>query len=286
MKAHARERRKSDLHLHSTCSDGLWPPERVVEKAARAGIVAMALTDHDTIEGVPIAARAAAARGIELIPGVEISVDADDGAERHLLGYGIDVADEALSAALAENVAARDERLTRMLAALAREGVHLTADEVRAEAAGNVGRPHVADALVRKGIVRRRQDAFDRWLGDGRCAHVKKKNLDAARAIALVHGAGGVAVLAHPGRRWDPALIERLVRDGLDGLEAWHPSHAPSQVRALEEMASRWSLLLTGGSDCHGDDEGEQNLRSHDVPAEVAGRLLERVALRARSART
>lgn len=285
MKSHARERRKADLHLHSTCSDGLWPPARVVEKAARAGISVLSLTDHDSVEGIPEAAAAARELGVELIPGAEISVDLPSGGERHMLAYGFDTADAPLAAALAENVAARTTRLDGMLAALRREGIHLEPADVLAEAGGNVGRPHVADALVRKGIVRRRQEAFDRWLGDGRPAHVKKRNVDSGRAIALVHAAGGIAVLAHPGRRWDPLAIEEMVRAGLDGLECWHPSHGGSQVKAVLEMTQRWNLVATGGSDCHGDEEGEQNLHASSVPLSAAERVLERVAIRAHGSR-
>ena len=282
---HAPERRKADLHLHSTRSDGHWPPERVVEKAARAGVAVMALTDHDSTEGLEEAGRAASRLGLELIPGIEISVDVGTSGERHLLAYGMDPSDAELRRLLAENVVARIERLHRMIEALARDGVKIEASDVLAEAHGNVGRPHVADALVRKGIVRRRQEAFDRWLGDGRNAHVKKINVQADRAIRVVHGAGGVTVLAHPGRRWDPAQIEGLVRDGLDGLEAFHPSNGATQVKALQQMAERWSLLVTGGSDCHGDEEGEQNLRAGSLPVSAAEAVLERVAIRARSGR-
>jgi 3',5'-nucleoside bisphosphate phosphatase len=287
LKPLAPPRRKADLHLHSTRSDGLWPPERVVEKAARAGVTVMALTDHDSTEGLEEAGRAASRLGLELIPGAEISVDVGTSGERHVLAYGIDPADGELRRAFAENVAARTDRLHRMIEALARDGVRLSAEEVLAETHGNtnVGRPHVADALVRKGVVRRRQEAFDRWLGDGRNAHVPKINLQADRAIRVIHGAGGVAVLAHPGRRWDPAQIEALVREGLDGLEAFHPSNGTAHVKALQQMAERWSLIVTGGSDCHGDEEGESNLRSGAVPVSCAEAVLHRVATRAASRR-
>lgn len=273
-----RPSRRADLHLHSTCSDGLWSPEQVVQRAARAGIGTIALTDHDTLSGLDAAAREATAQGLELIPGVEISVEHPSGGERHVLAYGIDPSDRALRDALDENVAERSARLGRMLDALATVGVRIEPERVHEHAHGTIGRPHVADAMVRQGLCKSRQEAFDRFLGDGRIGHVRKRNLDAARAIAVVHAAGGVAVLAHPGRRWDPALIEDFVRVGLDGLEAWHPSNSASDQRALTSMAQRWGLLLTGGSDCHGDPDGAEMLRTHRVSAEVADRVLERVA--------
>lgn len=283
MTRHSRDGRKADLHLHSTHSDGLWDPERVVEMASRHGVAALSLTDHDTCDGLAAAALACERLAIDFIPGVEISVEHPEAGERHLLAYGIDPAEPALLRALQGNVTGRAERLHRMLDALAGAGVRLDAADVLVHASGSVGRPHVADALVRKGFARSRQEAFDRWLADGKVGHVKKPNVDVAEAIRCVHGAGGVAVLAHPGRRWNPDVIEDLVRMGLDGVEAWHPSHGRTHVRALEDMARRWSLLVTGGSDCHGDAEGQANLRGHHVALSAAEGLAERIAVRARA---
>lgn len=255
----------------------------MVAEAARCGITVMALTDHDTCEGLPAAQAAAQCHGLEFIPGVEVSVNHPTGGELHVLGYGLDPSDAALADGMARNRAERDRRVPRMLEALAAAGMPLDADEVRASAKGSVGRPHVADALVRAGHVRSRQEAFDRYLGDGRGACVPKQNLPADEAIALIHGAGGVAVLAHPSRRWSPAVMEALVRSGLDGFEAWHPSNSDSQARQLVDMAARWSLIVTGGSDCHGDREGQSIMRSHHVPASAAAAVLDRAAVRARA---
>ena len=271
---------RADLHLHSTESDGLLAPAAVVDLAADFGIEVMSLTDHDTVAGLDEARARAAERGLELVPGVEISTKDPRGIERHLLAYGVDPSHDGLAAMLAENARARGERLEAMAAALASVGAPVSVEEILAEAHGSVGRPHVADALVRKGHVKSRQEAFDRWLADGRVAHVPKGSAEIADAIGVVHAAGGVAVLAHPGRRWDPGLMESLVRDGLDGLEALHPSNSNSERSALEAMAKRWDLLVTGGSDCHGDPDGVAVMREGRVPRALADAVIARVASR------
>lgn len=272
---------RADLHLHSTHSDGLLAPADVMERAADAGLAIVSLTDHDSIDGLPSARRAAAARGLELIPGVEISTRDPRGVERHLLAYGIDPDHEPLRDELARNASSREDRVQAMVDALDGVGVRISVEDVLAEAKGSIGRPHVADALVRRGFVRSRQEAFDRWLADGRVAHVPKGNIDIGHAIDVVHDAGGVAVLAHPGRRWTPGLVEELVRLGLDGVEVHHPSNGAAERMALEEMAARWGLLVTGGSDNHGDREGNAVMRASRIPRELADRVVERVASRA-----
>lgn len=269
-----------DLHLHSTHSDGLLAPSDVVDLAVSVGLDVMALTDHDTFAGLPVAAARAAERGIELIAGVEISTNDARGIERHLLAYGVDPEHPGLREEMDLNLRGREDRVQGMVDALATIGVRITADDVLAEAKGSVGRPHVADALVRAGHVKTRQEAFDRWLGDGKVGHVRKRNTDVLHAIQLVHDAGGVAVLAHPGRRWDPAFIEELVRHGLDGVEVHHPTNSATERNALGVMAQRWGLLMTGGSDNHGDREGMNAMKASRVPRALATALLARVEAR------
>ena len=249
----------------------------MVDLAADIGLELISLTDHDTLEGIPEARARASERGLELMPGVEISTQHPRGGERHVLAHGIEIEDEPLRRALAANATAREERLLRMLDALATAGLVIAEADVRAHARGSIGRPHVADAMVRQGLVKSRQEAFDRWLGDGKVGHVKKASLDAARAIELVHRAGGVATLAHPGRRWDLALVEDLVRLGLDGVEVIHPSNAAPQQAALRDAAERWGLLVTGGSDNHGDAEGRQTMKMQIVPRALADAVAVRV---------
>lgn len=275
----------ADLHLHSRCSDGLLTPTEAMEAAAAANVRHVALTDHDTFAGLEEAGRRARELGLELIPGVEISCNLPEGGERHVLAYGADPEHPGLRDGLARNRAERDRRVDRTLEALATAGVHLTREQIAATAEGaSVGRPHVADALVRAGRVKSRQEAFDRWLGDGKIGHVPRMNIGVAEAIRLVHEAGGVTVLAHPGRRPRPGVIEALLALGLDGLEVLHPANGPEDVKMLNALVERHGLLATGGSDNHGDADGMAALRARRVPARVAEALLER--LRTRAARS
>jgi hypothetical protein len=250
-----------------------------VELAAEAGLSTIALTDHDTLAGLPEAAARAAELGVELISGVEVTCSLPSGGERHVLAYGVDPTDEALATGLAVNGTSRRARVDRMVAVLAGMGVAVSVDAVLAEARGaSVGRPHVADALVRAGHARSRQEAFDRWLGDGMPAAVPKTSLGMREAIDLIHGAGGLAVLAHPGRRADLSRLDAFAALGLDGIEVTHPSHAADDVKMLQAAAARLGLLTTGGSDNHGDAEGLAAMRARRVPRHVADELRKRLA--------
>jgi predicted metal-dependent phosphoesterase TrpH len=268
----------ADLHLHATCSDGLLSVRELAEAVAEAGIAVAALTDHDTLEGVAEFAALCRDRRVVPVTGVEISALHPLAGERHLLGYGVDLACPELGAALADNLEARRTRLDSILVALGELGLPLSVEAVLAEAGGgSVGRPHVADALVRAGHAASRQEAFERWLGDGKPAAVPKGVLTCARAIELIHGAGGLAVLAHPGRQGDPLALPGLLRDGLDGLEVYHPSHSDADRLALQAVARRHDLLETGGSDNHGDAKGMQAMRSCPAPGRVARALFARL---------
>jgi hypothetical protein len=271
-----------DLHLHSTCSDGLLAPEEVVRLAAAAGLSTISLTDHDTLDGVPAATEEGRSRGIEVVPGVEVSCSLPEGSERHVLGYGVDLGETRLQAVLERNRQARRDRLQGMVDALASVGVRLSVEDILAQVPGpSVGRPHVAAALVGLGLVASRQEAFDRWLGDGKIACVRKQNVGCEEAIRALHEAGGVAVLAHPGRRRDHELVARMASWGLDGVEVTHPMNQPDDVRALTGLVAERGMLATGGSDCHGDPEGLANMRARRVPTSVADALRERLAARA-----
>ena len=275
-----------DLHLHTLHSDGLAPVAAVLDLAARFGRSAVAITDHDTLAGLEEAQAGARQRGLRWLSGVEISVKVPGHGERHVLAYGFDPADVRLRECLDSNRRGRLERLQHVVDALAGAGIVVDAQDILERAgAAAVGRPHVADALVRSGRAASRQDAFDRWLGDGKIGHVHAATVSSDDAIAAVHGAGGVAVLAHPGRQGDLDVIEHLVRSGLDGIECTHPSHAASLARKLESLAERFGLLKTGGSDNHGDATGDAAMRALRVPLAafdaVAARAGERAAARA-----
>jgi hypothetical protein len=263
----------ADLHLHSHYSDGSFPPAEVVRRAKAAGLAAAALTDHDTVDGLPEFCAAAAAAGLTAIPGVELSVDEED-REIHLLGYLIRWEDAALRAALARFAAERRVRAAAMLSRLQAMGVRIPMRAVEAAAGkGTLGRPHVAAALVGAGVVRSVQEAFDRYLARGKPAYVPRTGCTAAEAIAAVREAGGVPVLAHPVRSGVLGEVPRLVALGLMGLEAYHTGHDAADTLAVCRLAEAHGLLVTGGSDCHGEVKGEVLLGRVRLPWEHVLRL-------------
>jgi predicted metal-dependent phosphoesterase TrpH len=267
-----------DLHVHSTASDGSLPPEAVVERARAAGLSAIALTDHDTLAGVPAAVAAGERAGVRVIGGCEFSSAAPWG-EMHVLGYFLPSHSPELESFLERSRADRVRRAREMVTRLQRLGVPLEFDDVLVQARGGaVGRPHVARAIVRQGSASGISDAFDRYIGRGRPAFVDKV-LPAFREIAdLVHSVRGLVSVAHIKERGTRSFLERLRREGLDAVETRHPSHDPELRARLTDIALRIGLLRTGGSDWHGDPEpGETHgaLGSQQVPLEWLERLEE-----------
>ena len=265
-----------DLHVHSTASDGSLPPERVLERAHTAGLAAIALTDHDTVAGVPAAIAAGERLGVRVVGGCEFSSAAPWG-EMHVLGYFLPSDSPDLESFLERSRADRVRRATISRARLQRLGVGLEFDDVLLQAKGGaVGRPHVARAIVRQGGATGISDAFDRYIGRGRPAFVDKV-LPAFREIAdIVHSVRGLVSVAHIKERGTRSFLERLQREGLDAVETRHPSHDPELRARLTEIALRLGLLRTGGSDWHGDPEpGETHgaLGSQEVPLEWLERL-------------
>ncbi len=255
-----------DLHAHSTASDGSQAPAAAVQAAHAAGLQAFALTDHDTLAGIPEAQAAADALGLRLIPGVELSVHQGD-TEVHLLGLHIRDVD-ALQARLEAFRGFRRVRAERMVEKLNAQGIPVTMDAVLSEAAGGaIGRPHVARALVNGAWVRDMREAFDRWLAAGKPAYVDKERLDIAVGIAMIHEAGGIAVYAHPGSEGRRENIEPLVPLGLDGIEVRHPSHSREDELRLASLAAFFGLVVSGGSDWHGAMHGGRVLGAMQVPA-------------------
>lgn len=263
----------------------MLPPAAVVAAAAAVGLSAIALTDHDTVAGVPEARSAARAAGIRFITGIELSAE-HEGIEVHVLG--LHLADAAtLETRLIELRAERLHRARAIVARLAELGVVISYDAVLANAAGGaVGRPHVARALVETGVVRDFREAFDRFLGAGRSAFVPKRMLTPAEAVAMVHGAGGLAVWAHPGTHAHEALVELFASSGMDGLEVLHPSHGPETASRISAMCDARSLVPSGGSDWHATPGVTRTLGGQSVPAEWLDRHDAALARRHGAART
>jgi predicted metal-dependent phosphoesterase TrpH len=247
-----------DLHTHSTFSDGSLSPAELVERARQAGLTALALTDHDGMLGIDAFMEACGCAGIRGVPGVEISVDFGPGT-LHMLGLFLDHRDPVVEAALIRLRGARKERNLRILEKINGLGMALTWDEVAAFAKQDVvGRPHFSMALIHKGYVRDKTEAFDRFLAKGKPAYADRYRLTAAESIAMIRGAGGVPVLAHPftlglERNRLREFVAGLAREGLQGLEVYYSEHNAEQQKQCLAMAQEAGLALSGGSDFHGD---------------------------------
>jgi predicted metal-dependent phosphoesterase TrpH len=252
-----------DLHSHSTMSDGTDTPTEVVRLACEAGLSAMALTDHDTLDHVAEARAAADARGLRLVPGCEISCELGGRApgSMHLLVFFVDDGPGELQSRLAALQVARNERNVQIVEALNAHGIPITVAEVRAQAGpGSVGRPHIARVLMESGYVASIQEAFDVWLGKGRPAYFERDRLGPEEAIELTHASGGACAVAHPGSLGlaDDALDEfagALAGAGLDGLECEYGAYPPEERAPFYELARRHGLAPTGGSDYHGENK-------------------------------
>ncbi len=254
-----------DLQVHTTASDGVLAPTAVVEAAARAKLTAIAITDHDSISGLPEAEAAGERLGVRIVPGVELAAHFESD-ELHLLGLHLSDRD-AISAELR---AFRDERIERaqaMVRVLNSFSVPVTMESVLAEAGpGAVGRPHLARAMVAGGWVRDFREAFDKWLGWGKPAYVEKGRMMVPEAIALIHRGGGIAVWAHPGDLATETRLRKLHDVGLDSVEVLHPSHPQPLAERIYDRAERIGLLPSGGSDWHGAAEGPRQLGGQMVP--------------------
>lgn len=242
----------ADLHLHTQFSDGTFTPEELVERAHRLGFAAIALTDHDTVEGCARAAAACAAVGMDFIPGAELTAEHED-VEVHILGYFLDTENHTLLEKIAKFQSVRQNRIREMVAALNKLGIPLKAESVFALAnCRSPGRPHVARALVKEKLIGNLDEAFERFLKKGRPAWVPKTKMSALEGVELIHQAGGLAVMAHPGLNRSDDIIPDLVDAGLDGIECFHTKHSTVMSERYLEYAEEYDLLVTGGSDCHG----------------------------------
>jgi predicted metal-dependent phosphoesterase TrpH len=265
-----------DLHVHTTASDGTYTPTGVVREALRKGLAILGIADHDTTGGVREAEEAARGTGLTLVPGVELSVGAEE-YEIHVLGYFIDPDHAGLQEVLLRLRGARDLRNERIVTRLRELGAPVDLDRVREIAGdGSVGRPHIAKALVEAGHVSSEGEAFGRFLARGKSGYVGRDRLSPAEAAEAIRDVGGVPVLAHPGKLGSRGRIEELLAMGMAGLEAFHSDHDEAHVRLLLAIAEERGLLVTGGTDSHGPDSDRPiEIGSVDVPEWVGQRLLE-----------
>jgi predicted metal-dependent phosphoesterase TrpH len=276
-----------DLHSHSTASDGTLAPEEVARLAKRSDLSGFALTDHDTIAGIAPAAAEAKKLGIDFLPGIEISASFPHPGTLHILGYGIDPNSDVLHDLTRQLIAARDNRNPQIIARLNELGVSVTMNEVEEQAGGGVtGRPHIAAVLLKKGYVNSIKQAFDRYLGQGAPAFFDKERLPPERAFDLIRQSRGLAVLAHPLqlRAQNDAQLDRMVKDlvdmGLAGIEVIHSDHDAAWVQKCTQLAERYNLLKTGGSDFHGSNKKDIALgvaNGRRIPREWMDELLKRL---------
>ena len=271
----------ADLHLHTNFSDGTYTPEELAGQARRCGLKAIALTDHDTVEGCGRTAIACQAAGIEFIPASELTAEMD-GHEIHLLGYFLDTANPGLLRELEKFQQVRQDRIREMVGRINQLGIPLPVDDVFTLAnCRSPGRPHVARALTEGEFCGSIDEAFERFLKKGKPAWVPKFKMSAQQAINLIHQAGGLAVMAHPGLTRADELIPRLADLGMDGLECFHSKHNGSLTEQYRSMATRLNLLITGGSDCHGTTKGKPIIGTVKLPYEYVEKLKTRVTERA-----
>jgi 3',5'-nucleoside bisphosphate phosphatase len=269
----------TDLHLHTTFSDGTYSPEELVAEARRFGFVALALTDHDTVEGCERMQAACSAASIEFIPATELTCEVQ-GIELHMLGYFLDVENPRLLKQMTRFQTSRQDRIREIVARLRRLQVPLEEEDVFALANCNSpGRPHVARALIQRKVCASLDEAFERFLKKNRPGWVPKEKISAQDALTLIHEAGGLAVVAHPGLARTEEALPALIKAGIDGIECFHTKHSPSASEYYVGVAEQHKLAVTGGSDCHGMNKGKPLIGSIKLPYEYVRQLKERLRI-------
>ncbi|MGS0764670.1 PHP domain-containing protein [Syntrophomonas curvata] len=263
-----------DLHVHTTASDGALTPYEVIDAASSIGLKGIALTDHDTAAGLEPARRYLERNPglrLELIPGIELNTEAGD-EEVHILGYFIDPENAALNQHLRDIRTSRHDRALKIVDRLQQAGLAISFDQVQKLTRGeSMGRPHIARALIENGYVNSIEEAFDKYIGRGRPGFVPRYKFLPAEAVELIKGAGGIAVLAHPGLLKVPEKIIEIIKLGIEGLEVYYPEHSGEQQQELAILAGQYKLLITGGSDFHGpaSQESRAGLGSSIISSEL-----------------
>jgi predicted metal-dependent phosphoesterase TrpH len=267
-----------DLHMHSTYSDGIYPPSKLVGIALRKELSAIALADHDSLDGFGELSEAAASADLEVITGVELSSE-HNGRDLHILGYGVDASDAGLLGMLVKFRETRERRGVMIVKRLKDMGIELDMDDILAKAGdGSLGRPHIAEALVEGGHANDYAEVFARFIGEDCPAYVEKYKITPADAVKHIHLAGGLAFVAHPGYYLeDSRAFDELLDQGFDGIEVHHPHHGNGVVEKLAGIARERGLLISGGSDFHGF-AGRDNMGMPKVPYELLERIKGRLA--------
>ncbi|MGG3282652.1 PHP domain-containing protein [Paenibacillus solani] len=271
-----------DLHSHTQASDGMNTPSENVQMAFERGLAALAITDHDTVAGVEEALQTGKRLNMTVVPGVEIST-MTGGKDIHVLGYYVDYQDSVFLERLAELRRTREQRNTKILDKLRELGIEITMEEV-IEGLGrplgpdeSIGRPHIADVLVLKGHALDLRDAFDRYLAQGAAAYVPQPRIHPREACEWIRDAGGVAVIAHPGLYGDDRLVRAIIEEGaFKGIEVFHSDHGAAEEERYSAMAEEYGLIVTAGSDYHGQRQGQVfhgEIGSRQVPVEVLDQL-------------
>lgn len=272
----------ADLHIHTIASDGTYTPRQVLEEARRVGLTAISITDHDSVESLPDVISLASDYGIEVIAGIEISVELDD-SEMHLLGYFIDYQDRVLLGSLSELRKIRTERTRKMLQKLEEMGFSLDMETLLpGQMTGATGRLHIALGLLRAGYTGSIHEAFNKYIGNDGPAYIPKQKLEKEEAMEMILRAGGVPVLAHPGQLDRDDLIPELIDLGLAGLEAFYPSHSRFKTNHYVELARHYNILATGGSDCHGANKENVIMGEVRVPYQVVLELKEQQPIKSK----
>ena len=273
-----------DLHVHTTASDGTMCPRDVVSLAAMQGLKAIALTDHDTMDGLAEAGEAGELLGVTIVPGIELSTDYQ-GREVHLLGYFLDPEAEKLRDYMAWVQISRRTRNAKIVEKLQKKGFDITLEQLETENPGAVlGRPHIAARLVALGAVDSVKEAFRRYLGEGRSCYVRREYIPLADGVRLIRDCGGVAVLAHPLQYgFDRAKLEGLVKDavtaGATGMEIYYTGYTQADMNKLFDLAEKYTLLPTGGSDFHGENKPGVQIGTGDGNLAVPAYMLPMLAM-------
>lgn len=268
----------ADLHLHTNRSDGYYSPRELIEKVLPLGLKAIAIVDHDEISAIDEAMHYCDANGLEILPGVELSVSYR-GMDLHVLGYCFDHKHPRLVEYLCRFKEERRKRAELMVQKLKKLGMPISLESVLDKAGeGSIGRPHIANVLIDEGYVSSFQEAFNKFLGNGRPAYFDKLKIEVAEALQLVKEAGGICSIAHPGLELSDSHLLELIKSGADAIEVFHPQHNDEKTQQLRDLAENNGVLITGGSDFHGGSKGDDALGKYKVPYANVEKMKERIA--------